>query len=331
MKKLEESEGKEPLEEKIRKRTDRVKSIAGNQAVKVLGGDSIVDKALKPIITEQVKGEEGEKQKKAAVSIEGLPLADCMTSELIVLHRQFKDNKYQEELQRRFDLLGLTDEQRELFEKSEMERIKDRPFPALYPTGLTRHYFLMQGVGIEDIPTPEQCLSSELFAIFDDAHAASVRDHHWLPERTMNAVKEVLGGNKESPYFVEYDRRVEEWGWTALQISSFNKNEMLILWRVKWRNYGTKTWRKETMVTQEELDEEKKKAEEARRFWKEVEELEKNEEYIKKAEEAKRLGQEMLECRRKGDEEGYNQKLKEYSRLHEEMDKIRKSIRDSIK
>ncbi len=246
----------ESFDEKVRKRIDWIKEKTGDDTIKILEKMGLdVDEALKGIVTEKINEQEHQRKEKEVLNIEGLPLTDCMTSELIILHDQFRDNKYLEELQRRLNLLGLTDEQQEIFEKSERERAKNRPFPALYTMGLVRHYFLMDGIGIENIPTPQQCLTSELFAIFDDAHAAWVRDRRWLQKKTVDAIEQICGSRKASPYFEEYNQRVKEWNWTSLQRHSYNKNEILILGRVKWGHHNTLAWQPETMVTQEELDE----------------------------------------------------------------------------
>lgn len=257
----------EPLDEKIQERIKRVKDSVGDETVEVLKEQGLnVDEALKDIVTEQVKKEEHQEQEKRALIIEGLPLADCMTSELVILYQQTNDSAYQEELQRRFDLLGLTEEQQGHFIESERERVRDRPFPSLYPGGLARHYFLMDGVGIEDLPAPEQCLASELIVLTDDAQAAWVRDHHWLKEKTMNAVAKIIGRDGEPIYYREQERRMKEWGWTRPQEASFTKNECLLTARIKWRYHNDPAWQAETMVTQRQVEEEDRRMEEARQF-----------------------------------------------------------------
>lgn len=256
------------FDKKVQKRIEWIKKQAGDEIIEALKKHGAnVDKALKRIVTEQVKKEEQQRQEKRALALEGTPLVDCMTSELVILHKQTNDKAYQKELQKRFDLLGLTDKQQRNFIESEKERAKSRSFPSLYPSGLARHYFLMDGVGIEDLPKPEQCLTSELIALTDDADAAWAKDHHWLKEKTMNAVGKIVGVDGKPLYYKEYERRTEKWGWTRLQQHSFTKNEGLILGRAKWRYHSDPSWEKETMLSQKQLEEDDREREEAKKFW----------------------------------------------------------------
>jgi hypothetical protein len=96
---------------------------------------------------------------------------------------------------------------------------------------------------------PLQCTLSELIAVYDDADAARVRDHNWLPKKTMEAVWYVLGENtNKSPYYAEFNSRVKNWNWKKKQSNSYIKNECMLLARLKWGYHSDPEWINETIL-----------------------------------------------------------------------------------
>ena len=236
--------------DEVKKRVEFVKENVGKETLDILEKAGMgVDTSLAKILS---KGIEKEKILESIRNnwAPGVVEKNCMASELVYLMDSNNPNDmFTKELYRRLDLLELSDKQKQDFIQSDYSILQRRPKLLKFERWVARNY-IMQGIRKEDLLKPEECALSELIAMFDDADSARVRDHHWLAEKTMEAVWDVLRGleNKRSPYYAEYDKRLENWGWTEDQSNSYVKNECMLLARLKWGYHKDPEWVEKTMV-----------------------------------------------------------------------------------
>jgi len=237
-------------DEKIERRIKFIKERVGDDVLRILQERGIdVNGALAQIVRGQVRIDDTIEQEKQSATIEGLPVENCMTSELVYYSSFGKgESSYKEELERRFRLLKLTPEQARQFVNMETSIIV-RCKKLLPPTGLAYHYFLMDGVAIENLPFPADCLASETIVLIDDAESAYVRDHSWLSKPTWAAVCYILGEkeNRWRPYDIELVRRLLQIDFEGWQIATFRRNENMILERLKWRYDDNLSWQENTV------------------------------------------------------------------------------------
>jgi len=241
-KKYEEEKEKKELE----RRTKLVKDGVGKDALKILEeGGLNVNSAMANILSDKIKEEEAGKRAFLQTPREETSL----TSELVYLMGKNKKDVFYSELQRRLDLLNLSTIQRAEYIHSELEALDTRKQKPSKNERWTVKYFIVQGTTKEDLLKPEECTLSEIIALFDDADAARVRDHHWLPKEAMNAIWYVLAGKEDkSPYYAEFDSRVEKLGWKEPQSNSYVKNECMLTSRWKWLYNDIPAWQENTMV-----------------------------------------------------------------------------------
>ncbi len=246
-KKYEEEKRKKELE----KATKTVKDNVGKDALKILEESGLnVNSAIGNILSEKIKREETGKKAFLQTPREETSL----TSELVYLMDRNKKDVFYSELQRRLTLLNLSTMQRAEYIHSELEALDTRKQNPSKNDRWTTKYFIVQGTTKEDLLKPEECTLSEIITIFDDADAAWVRDHHWLADETMKAIKYVLAGKegkyslRTSPYYAEFDSRVGKLGWKEPQSNSYIKNECMLTSRWKWHYDDNPAWQENTMV-----------------------------------------------------------------------------------
>ncbi len=235
--------------EELERRVEFVEKTAGKDTVDILEKAGLdVNAALRSILSKKISEEKALEEKRKDWS-RGKVERNCMTSELIYLmDTNNPECGFKKELERRLDLLNLADEQRTTFIQSDYSIMQERtPKPPI--SRWVGRYYITPGVTTATLLKPEQYTLSELLAIFDDADAARVRDHRWLPEETMKAVWYVLAGNEnKSPYYAEFDSRVRNWSWNENQSNSYVKNECMLLARLKWGYHSNPEWIEETVV-----------------------------------------------------------------------------------
>jgi hypothetical protein len=241
-KRFEEEKKKKELE----KATKAVKDGVGKDALKLLEESGLnVNSAIGNILSEKIKKEETGKKAFLQTPREETSL----TSELVYLMDRNKNDIFQSELQRRLALLNLSTMQKAEYVHSELEALDTRRTKPSRDDRWTVKYFIFQGTTKEDLLKPEECTLSEIITIFDDADAARVRDHHWLADETMKAIKYVLIGKEgRSPYYAEFDSRVGKLGWKDPQHNSYVKNECMLTSRWKWHYDDAPAWQENTMV-----------------------------------------------------------------------------------
>lgn len=237
----------------LEERVKRVKKQVGDDCLKILEQEGInTDAAIERVLSEQILKENALQERREGGPIDGNVALDCLTSELIFLMNENDD--FEKELKRRFDLLGLSKKQSADLIKKEKQILTTLERPRKRWAG---HYFLIEGVKKEDLPSPQELTLSELILIVDDANAAWVRDHEWLCEETFAAVSYVIGNKKEgSPYHNEFLSRLKTLDFTEdqagppNQVGSFIRNECMILERLKWGHHSNPAWQKSTMISQ---------------------------------------------------------------------------------
>ena len=231
----------------VKEHIQLIKQRVGDSTLKILQEAGIdVDKALQEIVKEKLLLANLIDQERKDVATNGLPSENCMTSELVHYSYMHGDNAYKEEMERRFALLKLTQEQIKQFVEIEVSIIVRRRI--LRPTGLAYKYFLKSDTTIESLPKPTDCLSSEIISMVDDANAAWVRDHEWLSEQVWAAVCYIRDNNGGS-YHNELIKRFKKLKLKEWQIRTFVKNECMIISRLKWACHSSLAWKENTIVT----------------------------------------------------------------------------------
>lgn len=228
----------------IEKATALVRKNVGKDVTELLGKRGIdVNSAINSIISEKV-----EKEIESRKAFLQTPQEETsMTSELVYLMSEKKNDVFYSELQRRLDLLNLSAMQRASYIHSELEALDSRKVKPPKKERWTTKIYIMQGTKKEDLPKPEECTLSEMIAIYDDADAARVRDHHWLPNETMEAVWYALSGKNGGPYYSEFDSRTKSLDWKKSQVSSYVKNDCMLTARWKWHYNDDMAWQANTM------------------------------------------------------------------------------------
>ena len=171
-------------------------------------------------------------------------LQDCMTSELLFQAMKAncdeeEEKAYIDEYERRLRMMGLTDQQIAEFRQSDEAAISNGCY-MFKEILLASKPMIMNSSTLDSIKL-ENCTFSELVYLTDDANAAVVRDHEWLPQEAWYLVCEhALCGNAKAEY--ERQNRMEEIGITKEQGNIFVKNECKIALRLRWRRSNELAW-----------------------------------------------------------------------------------------
>jgi hypothetical protein len=96
----------------------------------------------------------------------------------------------------------------------------------------------------ETLPRPDECTSSELILVVDEAKAGIVYQDH-LEDSIIDAAWYALTGKGEkSPYISELQSRVYGWQWSKDQVESYTRNELMLTRRLKWGYIDALAWQK---------------------------------------------------------------------------------------
>lgn len=179
------------------------------------------------------------------IELKTLPVQDILTSELVQLSASGDNSKYEQELQHRFSLLGLTDKQQKMFIDLDLFALEKKD-PRIREKALAIGYYILAPTTVESLPDPNSCLTSELIMITDDAEVAGVEGgYEWLSDEALKALNHVIGKHfdeekqdwildENGPYMKELERRFDLIGLEEWQRILFIKNEGLIAARAKW-------------------------------------------------------------------------------------------------
>lgn len=171
-------------------------------------------------------------------------LKDCMTSEL--LFQAMKENcneeekkSYIDEYEKRLRMMELSDEQIAGFRQLDETAINNGCY-MLKEILLTSKPMITSSSTLDSIKL-ENCTLSELVYLTDDANAAAVRDHEWLPKEAWALVCEyALRGKAKAEY--ERQERMEKMGITKEQGNIFVRNECKIAQRIRWKMTNDLAW-----------------------------------------------------------------------------------------
>lgn len=208
----------------------------GADAIAALEGIGLnVDEAVTSVLLDKYAGQAELSRKDRLLDLKKLAIEDLLTSELCYLSGLPGANPaYREELERRLALLGLTPEQAQEFTLIDQEAL-ERKDPHQRAEGVGVSIYVFGDTTMESLPSPDQCLTSELVAIIDDAGAAIARDHTWLPPEAYAAAAYASGSfTGQSPYNDELVARFSRMGLGEDKFGPFIRDECLILGREKW-------------------------------------------------------------------------------------------------
>ncbi len=224
----------------------------GKEARLILKSAGIpAEEAIKEILEEE-KWDLGTTRKENPIEIAELPIKDITLSELVwlcSLPNLEREASFREELHRRLSLLELTEEKKELLIALDLAALKEKD-PQMREQAISPGRYIFADTTIENLPQPSSLLTTELVMIADDANAAWIRDHEWLPDPAIKATGFILGTAKSrGPYWKEFDRRVDLMGLEPWQIQSIIKNTCLIVGKAKW-GYAPpeESWSEESLV-----------------------------------------------------------------------------------
>jgi len=214
-----------------------------------MDGYSVVASALEKI-GEERKWNFQKTRGTAIVELQKLPIEDILTSELVLLHMQGANPKYDLELQSHFSLLGLSEEQGKKFIASDLEALskKDKNIKGLNTEGKVDQMELIYAMPHAS-SSVEHLTMSELIAFLDVADYARTYQHEFLPDQAMRDIGLIL--SNDGPVAKESKKRTEKIGITKKQLDIFGKNESLILHRTKagYKNVE-RSWTPQSIVVQ---------------------------------------------------------------------------------
>jgi hypothetical protein len=181
----------------------------------------------------------------ALINLRNIPTEDVLTSELIQMWATpGVDRKYGAELEYRFSLLGLTDDQKKAFLASDLKALsKKDPHIAGQALSTNRWDFS----SINNLPKVDSCTASELVSVIDAANAAWTYDHEWVSDDSIGAIGLAMSANGQ--FHKDLMKRFNLMGLVERQWRSFIKNECLITSRAKWGyKPSEKSWTPDSMV-----------------------------------------------------------------------------------
>lgn len=164
-------------------------------------------------------------------------LQDCMTSELLFQAMKANIDDSDKELflaeyERRLRMMELTDEQIIKFRELDENAI-NRGCYIKKDVLLATEPLIKTGMDENSIKL-ENCTFSELVYLTDDANAAYVRDHYWLPEKTWDLVCQHALSFGISKAAWETRNRMKSIELKIENENIFVRNECKITKRLRW-------------------------------------------------------------------------------------------------